>query len=201
MTNVPEAARERRAAVRFGRGMLPPHVRVAVPPGCAQASTRCRRIIVGLDFSAECDDALQSLAAVAAGSDVMIELVYVIDVFTDAFVQRNGRRSRGSALSKEKITRALRDRRETLRASRVHCACNVLVGLPALALARHVERTEADLVVLGSRHREDHAPDTWVGLAATRLFRDPAWRRLPLGPRRRSTSINAREAGRHALRR
>jgi nucleotide-binding universal stress UspA family protein len=179
--------------------MLPPHLRVAVPrPGCAQASTRFRRIVVGIDFSAECDDALQSLASVAAGSDVMIELVYVIDVFTEAFVQGNGRRSRGSALSKEKIRRALRDRLETLRASRVHCACSVLVGLPALALTRHVERTAADLVVLGSRHRERHAPPTWVGLAARRLFRDPAWRRLPLRPRRSSTSIDAREAGRHA---
>jgi nucleotide-binding universal stress UspA family protein len=186
----------------FGRGMLPPHLRVAVPrPGCAQSSTRFRRIIVGIDFSAECDDALQSLAAVAAGSDVMIELVYVIDVFTESFVQSNGRRSRGSALSKGQITRALRDRLEAVRASRVRCACSVLVGLPALALARHVERTAADLVVLGSRHRERHASRTWVELASTRLFRDPAWRPLPLGSRRSLTCIDAREAGRHAWKR
>ena len=178
----------------LGRDVLPSHLRMAVPPRCPEALPRFRRIIVCLDFSAECDDALQSLAAVAAGNDVMLELVYIIDVFTEAFVQSNGRRSRGSALSKKKITRALRDRLETLRASRVRCASSVLVGLPALALARHVERTAADLVVLGSRHRERHAPPTWVGLAATRLFRDPAWRRLHLRPRSNSSSIEARDA-------
>ena len=174
--------------------MLPSHLRMTVPPCCPAASPRFRRIIVCLDFSAECDDALQSLAAVAAGTDVMLELVYIIDVFTETFVHCNGRRSRGSALSKEQITRALRDRLETLRAPRVRCASSVLFGLPALALARKDERTAADLVVLGSRHRERHAPPTWVGLAATRLFRDPAWRRLHLRPRSNSSSIEARDA-------
>jgi len=173
--------------------MLPSHLRMAVPPRCPEASPEFRRIIVCLDLSAECDDALQSLAAVAAGTDVMLELVYIIDVFTEAFVQSNGRRSRGAALSKEKIMRALRYRLEMLRASRVRCACSILVGLPALALARHVQRAAADLVVLGSRHRERHTPPTWVNLAATRLFRDPAWRRLHLRPRSNSSSIEARD--------
>lgn len=176
------------------RDMLPSHLRMAVPPRCPEASPGFRRIIVCLDLSTECDDALQSVAAVAADTDVMLELVYIIDVFTEAFVQSNGRRSSGSALSKGKLTRALRDRLETLRAWRVRCAGSVLVGLPALALARHVERTAADLVVLGSRHRERHAPPTWVGLAATRLFRDPAWRRLHLRPRSNASSIEARDA-------
>ena len=67
--------------------MLPSHLRMAVPPHRPEASPRFRRIIVCLDFSAECDDALQSLAAVAAGTDVMLELVYIIDPFTEAFVQ------------------------------------------------------------------------------------------------------------------
>jgi nucleotide-binding universal stress UspA family protein len=176
------------------RDMLPSHLRMAVPPRCPEASPGFRRIIVCLDLSAECDDALQSLAAVAAGTDVMLELVYVIDVFTTTVVESNVRRTSGSVLSKGMITRALRDRLETLRASRVRCACSVLVGLPALALARHVERTAGDLVVLGSRHRERRALPTWVGLAATRLFRDPAWRRLHVRPRGNSSSIEARDA-------
>jgi len=176
------------------RDILPSHLRMAVPPGCPEASPGFRRIIVCLDLSAECDGALQSLVAVAAGTDVMLELVYVIDVFTKTVVESNVRRTHGSALSKKKITRALRDRLETLRASRVRCACSVLVGLPALALARHVERTAADLVILGSRRRERHALPTWVGLAATRLFRDPAWRRLHLRPRGNSSAIEARDA-------
>ena len=182
--------------------MLPSHLRMAVPPRCPAASPRFRRIIVSLDFSAECDDALQSLAAVAAGTDVMLEFVYIIDVFTETFVHCNGRRSRVSALSKEKITRALRDRLgDATRFDESECASSVLVGLPALALARHVERTAADLVVLGSRHRERHAPPTWVGLAATRLFRDPAWRRLHLRPRGNLRSIEARDAAQAASRR
>lgn len=176
------------------RDMLPSHLRMAVPPRCPEASPGFRRIIVCLDLSAECDDALQSLAAVAAGTDVMLELVYVIDVFTKTVVESNVRRTHGSTLSKEKITRALRDRLETLRASRVRCACSVLVGLPALALVRHVERTAANLVVLGSRHRGRRALPTWVGLAATRLLRDPAWRRLRSRPRGSSSSIEARDA-------
>ena len=182
VTDAPKRAK-RRASIPLGADMLPSHLRMAVPPRRPQASTRFRRIIVGLDFSAECDDALQSLAAVAAGTDVMLDLVYVIDVFTETFVQSNGRRNGGSAVSKGTIKRALRDQLETLRASRVQCASSILVGLPALAIARHVERTAADLVVLGSQHRARHAPPTWVGLAATRLLRDPAWRRLHLPPR------------------
>jgi nucleotide-binding universal stress UspA family protein len=174
----------------LGRDMLPSHLCLAVPPRSRGASRRFRRIIVCVDFSAECDDALHSVAAVAAGTEVMLDLVYVIDVFTEAFVQRSGGRSHGSTFAKETIKRALRDRLETLRASRVRGACSVLVGLPALALARHVNRTAADLVVLGSRRRERHAPPTWVGLAAARLFRDPGWRRLRLRPR-----------GRHAAKR
>jgi nucleotide-binding universal stress UspA family protein len=171
--------------------MLPPHLLLAVSPRCPEASPRYRRIIVCLDFSAECDEALKSVAAVAAGTDAMLELVYIIDLFTETFVHGDGRRSRGSALSKEEITRALRDRLQTLRASRVRCACSVLVGLPALALARHVERTAADLVVFGTRRRERDALPTWVGLAATRLFRDPAWRRLRLRTRGRQAAPRA----------
>ena len=99
-------SRYQQASMPLRRDMLPSHLRMAVPPRCPEASPGFRRIIVCLDLSAECDDALQSLAAVAAGTDVMLELVYIIDVFTETFVQSNGRRSRGSALSKER-SRAL----------------------------------------------------------------------------------------------
>ena len=178
----------------LGRDILPSHLRMAVPPRCPQASPRVRWIIVGLDFSAECDDALKSLAAVAAGTDVMLELVYVIDVFTETFVQSNGRRRRDPFFR--------RKRSSALCAT--DCRSYALLESGALAASSSgcrrwrsramPERTAADLVVLGSRHRECHSPPTWVGSAATRLFRDPAWRRLQLRPRSNSSSIEARDA-------
>ena len=85
-----------------------------------------------------------------------------------------------------------------LRASRVRCSCSVLVGLPALALARHVKRIGADLVVLGTRHRERHAIPTWVRLQ--QRASSVAWRRLRSRPRGNSSSIEARGCGTQPLR-
>jgi nucleotide-binding universal stress UspA family protein len=175
-------------------------MRVAMRDDVGRTPRPVRRILVCVDFSPAADTALTGVLAAAAGRAMLIELVYVVDVFTEMFVLGNMRPPRGPDVAGRDIHAALSARVQAARAQGARCISTILVGLPGLALLNHADRTDADLLVLGledpagaprggdrgSDHRGRRprkAPRSgWLAPAAQRVLRTPGWRRATGGP-------------------
>jgi nucleotide-binding universal stress UspA family protein len=142
---------------------------------------RIRRVIVGVDFAPSTERALSMVSRAVGATDTAMELVYVVDVFTEMFVLGNTSLRRHPRQLRRNLHAMLSRRVAAARDQGASCSSTILVGLPGLALVRHAERTDADALVLGhqqGRCSAGQAPDplTWVGLAARRVLRHPDWR-------------------------
>jgi nucleotide-binding universal stress UspA family protein len=172
-------------------------LRVAMRDDIGRTPRPVRRILVCIDFSAAADAALTGVLAATAGKPMMIELVYVVDVFTEMFVLGSMRPPRGPDVAGRDIHAALSARVQAARTQGARCISTILVGLPGLAVLNHADRTDADLLVLGledpagtPRAGDDHrgprprkAPRSgWLGAAAQRVLRTPGWRPASGGP-------------------
>jgi len=144
-----------------------------------------KRILVGLDFLPPTEKALAAVLDAVSSTETEVELVYVVDFFTETFILGNERMIDQVDAIRIDAGRELRVRADAARARGIRCSSTILVGLPGLALARHADRTGADVVVLGlvggSRYGER---STWVTLAAARLLHHRPWHLLaPSSPR------------------
>jgi nucleotide-binding universal stress UspA family protein len=143
-----------------------------------------RRIIVGVDFSSASDAVMGLVLGIAATTDAAVDLVYVLDGFTEAFIRgHHALLDRVDAIL-EAAERALRIRKEAAAAQGARCTATTLVGAPGIELTRHAEKTGADLLVLGlSSEPGGRLGRAWSTDAALQILRAGTWHeRRPLAP-------------------
>jgi nucleotide-binding universal stress UspA family protein len=171
-------------------------LRVAMRDDVGRTPRPVRRILVGIDFTPAADAALTRVLAATAGKGTLIELVYVVDVFTEMFMLGTMRPPRGPDVAGRSIHEALSARVRAARGQGARCISTILVGLPGLALLNHADRTDAELLVLGlepaaaarggddarARRPRKAPPSSWLAPAAQRVLRAPGWRPATGGP-------------------
>jgi nucleotide-binding universal stress UspA family protein len=112
------------------------------------APFRLRRILAAVDFSPESERARRLAESVAASTDALLDLLCVVDAFTEIFCNDN----RDLAENPDRFLSSTGIALEVLvrhaRSQGIRCVGTLLVGAPALELARHAGRTGADLLVL-----------------------------------------------------
>jgi nucleotide-binding universal stress UspA family protein len=141
-----------------------------------------RRIAVGIDFSPASEAARRLAAGIAASSQALLDLVHVMDAFTEVFIHENRRVIERSDSMPHEIERALAHRQQLALADGVRCVYTNLAGAPGVELGRHATATSADLIVLGIPAHEQPARFgwTWGRRAADQMRRAGSWKGLVL---------------------
>jgi hypothetical protein len=131
-----------------------------------------RRLLLALGPSQFVDHARRLTAALTRSTDVMIDLVCLVDGFAEVFHAHNPTLLAdpdGWLAHIDDVVQAMAIR---TRMQGVACQGQVLVGAPAIELDRYVQQSGADLLLLGG-----HIPGAAARLVALR------WRPLRIGPR------------------
>lgn len=155
------------------------------------------RLLVATDFSTRSDRALRRACILAKQLPARLVLVHAVDSDRPA-VLVDAERQAASVLL-DGVRRALSE------VDGLDCETLLTQGEASSALAEAVERTAADLVVLGP-HRRDVLRDVFVGTTAERTIRAARGpvlmcNAVPVGAYRRVVvGIDGSEASAHALR-
>jgi nucleotide-binding universal stress UspA family protein len=140
-----------------------------------------RRIMVGADFSPASDAAMGVVFGIAATTGTVVDLVHVLDGFTEAFVHGDRPLLDHVDAILARVAGALRARMTAAASEGVRCVSTSLAGAPGIELTRHARRTGADLLVLGVG-RETSGPlgRAWSAEAAVQVLRTGSWHQRPL---------------------
>jgi nucleotide-binding universal stress UspA family protein len=111
-------------------------------------------MVVGLDFSAASDAAMQAAFSMAVALDAAVDLVHVVEPGILAAPDMLGGMALvdGEALF-EKIDGELSARARKASAMGLVCQTNCLQGFPSRELVKHAEKTSAELIVVGTHGR------------------------------------------------
>jgi hypothetical protein len=133
------------------------------------------RIILVQELTVGAEVASRLATALARRTDALLDVVAVIDAFSEVFERRNREAIRDPERFLATIQTLLDVQVHLIRRQGVRCVGTLLVGAPPLELARHAAVTHTDLMVLRS------APRT-----VAHLEEALHWRALPvdLGPAR-----------------
>jgi nucleotide-binding universal stress UspA family protein len=136
---------------------------------------RSNRVILVQELTVGAEVASRLATALARRSDAVLDVVAVVDAFSEVFLRRNREVMRDPERFLSTIQTLLDVQVQMTRRRGVRAVGTLLVGAPALELARHVRSSGADLMVLRS------APATVAHLEGALH-----WRALPidLGPGR-----------------
>jgi nucleotide-binding universal stress UspA family protein len=131
---------------------------------------RARRVLLAQDLTPAFQAASQLAEAIARRSDAVLDVVTVIDGFREIFHRNNRALVQDPDRYLTAVRAALDVRVGSSRTRGVRCVGTLLVGAPALELARHAAFTGADLMVLTSPQ------------VSARLAGSLRWRALSLWP-------------------
>jgi hypothetical protein len=137
-----------------------------------------QRIILVQELTVGAEVASRLAVALARRSDAVLDVVAVIDAFSEVFQRQNREAIRAPERFLSTIQTLLDVQVQIIRRRGVRCVGTLLVGAPPLELARHATASQADLMVLRS------TPQT-----VTHLEEALHWRALPvdLGPAHAAT--------------
>jgi hypothetical protein len=108
-----------------------------------------RHLVLALEPAQIVDHARRLTAALTRSRSLTIALVCLIDGFGEIFAAHNPALLADPDGYLARIDEVVQALAGAIRAAGVSCAAEVLVGAPALELARYLERTDADLLLLG----------------------------------------------------
>jgi nucleotide-binding universal stress UspA family protein len=118
------------------------------------SSRPIKRIVVGTDFSEGSDAALEYALAVAKTLDATVDLVHVLDPALLTAPTALGAMPLADAEGlMVEIDKALEVRAQRATAAGVPCTSDSLDGFPPRELARHAQKSGADLIVVGTHGR------------------------------------------------
>ena len=132
--------------------------------------------MVGVDFSQASDAAMGLVFGIAATTGTVVDLVHVLDGFTEAFVLGDRTLLDHVDATLALVGRELRARTVAAASDGVRCVSTSLVGAPGIELTQHARRTGADLLVLGLGV-ETRGPlgRAWSADAAVQTLRTGNW--------------------------
>jgi nucleotide-binding universal stress UspA family protein len=149
----------------------------AEPPVPDPALLRARRIIVGVDFSPASESARRLAVGIARASGGTVDLVGVLDAFSQTFEHTDEDLASSPELVATFIDDALIRRVALALAEGVPCVRTSLLGVPGRALAEHALATDADLIVLGvGAQQATRFGRPWGRAAAEQILRAGRWR-------------------------
>ena len=142
----------------------------------SRTALRPKRIVVGMDFSPASESARRLAFGIALAADALVDIVHVLDAFTEAFLHKNPDvLATGDALLIE-IDQSLARRQRMAQSQGIRCVHTSLVGAPGIELAIHAAITRTDLIVLGDT---DEQPGrfgwTWGRRAAEQIRNSSHW--------------------------
>jgi nucleotide-binding universal stress UspA family protein len=108
------------------------------------------RIVAALDASPASLTVHRFAVALARSTEAALDLVVVVDAFSEIFFHRNGALIDDPDGYLRKTQAALEVAVQVTRFRGVSCSGRVLVGAPPLELARHAVASGADLVLLST---------------------------------------------------
>jgi nucleotide-binding universal stress UspA family protein len=137
-----------RIGMRSGVSIL-----VELPPvdrPTAPMVAHAHRILLAQDAAAEGEKSGRLAEALARRSDALLDLVAVVDGFSEMFLRKNRALERDPDRYLRAIEASLEVRVALCRSRGIRCVGSLVVGAPALELARHAAATHADLIVLAT---------------------------------------------------
>lgn len=131
--------------------------------------THVGRIVLAQELTVGTEAAGRLAAALARRTDAILDVVAVVDAFSEVFQRRNPAAIRDPDRFLATM-QALLDVQVLLNQQRgIRCVGHLLVGAPPLELARHATATRTDLMVLA-----------WSPRTVAHLARALHWRALPV---------------------
>lgn len=138
---------------------------------------RARKIVVGVDFSPASESARRLAVGIARASGGSVDLVGVLDAFSQTFEPTDRDLVSSPDLEATFIDDALVRRVSLALAEGVPCVRTSLIGVPGRELAEHALRTNADLIVLGvGAEQTTRFGRPWGRTAAEQILRAGRWR-------------------------
>jgi hypothetical protein len=118
-----------------------------------------RRLALALEPGQIVDHAHRLTAALTRTREVAVDLVCVVDGFREIFSTNNQTLLADPEGYIERASQGLQSLALRVRSHGVVCTTQVLVGAPAIELGHHLDRTGADLLMLG---RQMHGVGPWL---------------------------------------
>jgi nucleotide-binding universal stress UspA family protein len=144
-----------------------------------------KRIVVATDFSAAGDAAMERAFALARVLDATVDLVHVLDTALLATPAGLGAMPLIEPdVLMNQVDEALTARVEKAREQGLVCQSDSLDGYPAREIVRHAQKTNADLIVLGTHGRTGVA-HVIMGSVAERVVQRASCPVLVIPPERR----------------
>jgi nucleotide-binding universal stress UspA family protein len=108
------------------------------------------RIVLAQELTAGTEVASRLATALARRTDALLDVVAVVDAFSEVFDRRNQAAIRDPDRFLATMQTLLDVQVLLIRRRGIRCIGTLLVGAPPLELARHAAATKADLMVLGT---------------------------------------------------
>jgi hypothetical protein len=128
-----------------------------------------RRLLLALEPAQFFHHSRRLAAAIAGSADMSVDLLCLVDGFHEIFAAKNPAVLADPDAYLERISAVVATLARLTRSAGVSCDAHVVVGQPVLELARQIERSGADLLLLGGP-----IPGAVERLQAL------SWRELPL---------------------
>ncbi len=110
-----------------------------------------KNLLVATDFSERCREMLKQSMDIARAVDASIDLVHVRERFGDLVREGSTRTADELEAARESIDRALTETAQQIIDAGINCRTTSLEGSPAHQIVAHAAKTDADVIVLGSR--------------------------------------------------
>jgi nucleotide-binding universal stress UspA family protein len=110
-----------------------------------------KKLLVATDFSERCREMLKQSMDIARAVDASIDLVHVRERFGDLVREGSTRTAYELEAARDSIDRALAETAQRIIDAGISCQTTSLEGSPAHQIVAHAAKTEADVIVLGSR--------------------------------------------------
>jgi nucleotide-binding universal stress UspA family protein len=127
------------------------------------------RIMLVQELTVGAEVASRLATALARRTDALLDVVAVIDAFSEVFAHRNREAIRDPERFLSTIQTLLDVQVHMIRRQGIRCVGTLLVGAPPLELARHATASHADLMVVRS-----------TAQTVAHLERALEWRALPI---------------------